>query len=186
MTNIPRLQSKNILFVFIDLQKKLLDQIEVAKKIVDRSGALLSAAEVLEIPAIITTQYRKGLGELDPKIESKVKWGGTLDKTTFSCGADPTFQKELAKHAKEWIAIAGVETHICVLQTTLDLIQQGKKVAIVTDAVGARGEEDHKRGLERMTNAGALLVTSEMLIYELLGRSDVPEFKKILPLIKGS
>jgi nicotinamidase-related amidase len=186
MTNVPRLQVNNILFVFIDLQKKLLDQIEAAKKIVDRSGTLLSAAEVLEIPAIVTTQYRKGLGDLDPKIEAKVKWGGILDKTTFSCGADPGFQRALAEHTKEWVAIAGVETHICVLQTALDLIQQGKKVAIVTDVVGARGEEDHKWGLDRMTNAGALPVTCEMLIYELLGRSDVPEFKKILPLIKGT
>ena len=185
MTNIPRLRSNDILFIFIDLQKKLLDLITTAKKIVAHSGTLISTAEVLKIPTIVTSQYRKGLGDLDEIFQSKVK-GNVLDKTTFSCGADPEFRKELDRHSKEWVAVTGIETHICVLQTVLDLIEQGKNVAVVTDAVGARGEEDHVRGMERMIQAGALPVTTEMLIYELLGRSDVPEFKKILPLIKGS
>jgi nicotinamidase-related amidase len=175
----------DILFIFIDLQKKLLDQIAAAKKIVARCETLISAAEVLQIPSIVTSQYRKGLGDLDRNFESKVK-GNVLDKTTFSCGADPGFKQELDSHPAQWVAVSGIETHICVLQTVLDLVERGKNVAVVTDAVGARGDEDHVRGLERMIKAGALPVTTEMLIYELLGRSDVPEFKQILPLIKGN
>jgi nicotinamidase-related amidase len=139
---------------------------------------------VLKIPTIVTTQYKKGLGDLDRIFEAKVK-GKVLDKVSFSCGADPNIKMEVDQSFKDWVAVAGVETHICVLQTVLDLIEQGKNVAVVTDAVASRREEDHLRGLERMTKAGALPVTSEMLIFELLGRSDVPEFKKILPLIKG-
>jgi nicotinamidase-related amidase len=184
MPNVPRLRANNILFIFIDLQAKLLSQIKAAKKIVDRSGILISAAEVLKIPTIVTTQYRKGLGDLDENFKAKVK-GKVLDKVSFSCGADSNIKEAVHQMGKDWVAVSGVETHICVLQTVLDLIEQGKNVAVVTDAVSSRGEEDHLRGLERMTKAGALSVTSEMLIYELLGRSDVPEFKKILPLIKG-
>jgi nicotinamidase-related amidase len=82
------------------------------------------------------------------------------------------------------VVVTGVETHICVLQTALDLMAQGRNVAVVTDSVAARKEEDHQRGLNRMEKSGAIMVTKEMLIYELLERSDVPEFKKILPLIK--
>ncbi len=183
MTNIPRLKSNDILFIFIDLQKRLLSEIEAAKRIVGNSRALLEVAEVLGIPTLVTRQYRKGLGDLEEEIAEKVH-GKILDKTTFSCTLDPGFQQELGKYPKESVAVMGVETHICVLQTVLDLMNQGRKVAVVTDAVGARGEEDHQRGLDRMEKSGALLVTKEMLIYEMLERSDVPAFKRLLPLIK--
>jgi nicotinamidase-related amidase len=107
-----------------------------------------------------------------------------IDKATFSCTLDPAFAEELEKFPGQTVVVAGVETHICVLQTTLDLMERGRNVAVVTDSVAARKEEDHHRGLNRMEKSGAIMVTKEMLIYELLQRSDVPEFKKILPLIK--
>jgi len=183
MTKIPRLKSNDILFIFIDLQKRLLNEIEAAKKIVDNSKALLEVAELLGIPTIVTSQYRKGLGDLEENIAEKVK-GQIIDKTTFSCTLDPAFTQELEKYPTRGVAVIGVETHICVLQTVLDLLDRGRNVAVVTDTVAARNEEDHQRGLNRMEKSGAIMVTKEMLIYELLERSDVPEFKKILPLIK--
>jgi nicotinamidase-related amidase len=183
MTRIQRLKSNDILFIFIDLQKKLLNEIDAATKIVDNSRALLEVADLLSIPIIVTSQYRKGLGDLEEGIAEKVQ-GQVLDKTTFSCTLDPAFNQELEKYPGRSIAITGVETHICVLQTALDLMERGRNVAVVTDSVAARKEEDHQRGLNRMEKSGAIMVTKEMLIYELLQRSDVPEFKKILPLIK--
>jgi nicotinamidase-related amidase len=183
MTRIPRLRPNDILFVFIDLQKKLLNEIDVAKRIVDNNRALLEVAELLGIPIIVTSQYRKGLGDLEEEIAEKVP-GKVLDKTTFSCTLDPAFTQELEKYPGRSIVVTGVETHICVLQTALDLMERGRNVAVVTDSVAARKEEDHQRGLNRMEKSGAIMVTKEMLIYELLERSDVPEFKKILPLIK--
>jgi nicotinamidase-related amidase len=183
MTNIPRLKSNNILFIFIDLQKKLLNEIDAAKKIVDNNRALLEVAELLDIPTIVTSQYRKGLGDLEDVIAEKIK-GKVIDKTSFSCTLHPEFTQELEHYAGRSLVITGVETHICVLQTALDLMERGRNVAVVTDSVAARKEEDHQRGLNRMEKSGALMVTKEMLIYELLERSDVPEFKKILPLIK--
>ena len=183
MTRIQRLKSNDILFIFIDLQKKLLNEIDSAKKIVDNSRALLEVAELLGIPIIVTSQYRKGLGDLEEEIAEKVQ-GHVIDKTTFSCTLDPGFRQELEKYPGRSIVVIGVETHICVLQTALDLMECGRNVAVVTDSVAARKEEDHQRGLNRMEKSGAIMVTKEMLIYELLERSDVPEFKKILPLIK--
>jgi nicotinamidase-related amidase len=183
MTKIPRLKSNDILFIFIDLQKKLLNEINAAKKIVANSSALLEVAKLLDIPMIVTSQYRKGLGDLEEEIAEKVQ-GKVIDKTTFSCTLAPDFTQELQKYPTRSVAVIGVETHICVLQTVLDLMDQGRNVAVVTDTVAARNEEDHQRGLNRMEKSGAIMVTKEMLIYELLERSDVPAFKKILPLIK--
>jgi nicotinamidase-related amidase len=183
MTRIQRLKSNDILFVFIDLQQKLLNEIDAAKRIVDNNKALLEVAELLAIPIIVTSQYRKGLGDLEEGIAEKVQVK-VIDKTTFSCTLDAAFTEELEKFPGRTVVVAGVETHICVLQTALDLMERGRNVAVVTDSVAARKEEDHQRGLNRMEKSGAIMVTKEMLIYELLQRSDVPEFKKILPLIK--
>jgi nicotinamidase-related amidase len=183
MTNIPRYVSDDILFIFIDLQERLLNRIKDAKKIVAKNIILLESAGVLGIPVIITTQYRKGLGDLTEEFKNKVNTD-VLDKTTFSCAGDPGFEARLNSLKRSVVAVGGIETHICVTQTVLDLIRNGRRVAVIADAVGARGEQDHELGLERMENSGAMLVTAEMLIYELLGRSDRPEFKQILSLIK--
>src|SRR4030095_6342737 len=114
MTRIQRLKSNDILFIFIDLQKKLLSEIDAATKIVDNNRALLEVAELLGIPIIVTSQYRKGLGDLEKEIAEKVQ-GNVIDKTTFSCTLDPAFAQELEKYPARSVVVAGVETHICVL-----------------------------------------------------------------------
>ena len=184
MGTIPAFSTGNIVFLLIDLQKKLLDRIPRGAEAVAGSVLLLEAGRILGIPAIVTTQYRKGLGDLAAEIESRAG-ARILDKMSFSCGADPAIRAEIDRHGREWVAVAGVETHICVLQTALDLLRGGKRVAVVADAVAARGERDHELALRRMEVAGAALVTKEMLVYELLGRADSAAFKQILPLIKS-
>jgi nicotinamidase-related amidase len=184
MTNIPRLNQNNIFFVFIDLQNKLLSAISNGDSIIKRNQLLLEAANLLGLPYMLTSQYRKGLGEIVPQLSEKNR-GEILDKMTFSCAADEFISREMARVDRPIAIVSGVETHICVLQTSLDLLDKGKQVAIVADAVGARNPIDHELGLKRMESAGALPVTAEMLIYEVLGRSDSPQFKQILPLIKN-
>jgi hypothetical protein len=184
MTNIPRLNSDSIYFIFIDLQDKLLSHISDADRIIARNAVLIEAANLLGLPYMLTSQYRKGLGEIVEPIARKIH-PPIHDKTTFSCTADVTISNELDRLGKRTFILSGVETHICVMQTSLDLLGKGFAVAVVADAVGSRNKLDHDLGLKRMESAGALPVTAEMVIYEILGRSDSPEFKKILPLIKG-
>jgi nicotinamidase-related amidase len=148
-----------------------------------RNELLIAAANVLGLPYMLTSQYRKGLGEIAGSLRDKIKVP-VLDKTSFSCAGDKNVAKELEKSGKRSLVISGVETHICVLQTCLDLLTKGFQVSVVADAVGARTEIDHELGLKRMESAGALPVTAEMVIYELLGRSDSDAFKRVLPLIK--
>jgi nicotinamidase-related amidase len=184
MLKLPRLEPSNILFVCIDLQRKLLDAIPDVRGVLEANVVLLKTARILGIPSIVTTQYKKGLGELAGEI-AELAGSNVLDKTAFSCGGDPQFQSEMERQERDWFVLSGVETHICVLQTALDLMRAGKNVAVVADAVAARRSRDHELGLNRMQSSGALIVTKEMLVYELLGRSDVPAFKQILPLIKN-
>jgi nicotinamidase-related amidase len=184
MTTIPRLNAQSIVFIFIDLQEKLLQRIPHAAQLTSRNELLLRAANLLELPYLSTTQYRKGLGEIVEPLRTAVR-SSPLDKTTFSCAADPFIIEEMERYGRRSVVISGVETHICVLQTCLDLLSRGFEVSVVVDAVGARSLIDHELGLKRMERAGVLLVSAEMLIYELIGRSDSDAFKKILPLIKG-
>jgi nicotinamidase-related amidase len=184
MTNIPRLNQNNICFVFIDLQEKLLAAIPHSERVVQRNQLLLEAANLLGLPYVLTSQYQKGLGQIVPQIVEKSRTKA-LDKMTFSCAANESIAAELDRLNRDIAVVSGVESHICVLQTTLDLLNKGRQVAIVADAIAARNQIDHELGLKRMENAGALPVTAEMVIYELLGRSDSPQFKQILPLIKN-
>jgi nicotinamidase-related amidase len=185
MTNVSRLISDDILFVFIDLQEKLLTKIPESRQIISRNQLLMEAANVLNLPYLVTTQYRKGLGEVTGPLADKVR-NEPLDKVSFSCAGDHAILQKLERSGRNSVIVSGVETHICVLQTSLDLLRTGYEVFVVADAVGARKEIDHTLGLKRMESSGAQIVTSEMVIYEILGRSDSDAFKKILPLIKDS
>lgn len=185
MAEIEKLSPDNIVFIFIDLQERLFSKIPDSGKIVSRNVLLLECGCSLEIPILVTTQYQKGLGGLIENFGKRLTVPA-MDKTTFSCSGDARIRETLARLGREWTVLGGIETHICVLQTALDLLRDGYKVAVVSDATGARKEPDHEIGLKRMERAGALIVTSEMLIYELLGRSDSEIFKKLLPLIKGN
>lgn len=185
MTTIPILSQSNSLFVFIDLQEKLLSKIPGSEKLVSRCGMILDTAKALSVPTLVTTQYRKGLGDIAPAFAAKVV-EDVKDKTSFSCSGDPVIDEQLMMHHRRWVVVTGIETHICVMQTVLDLMRKGRQVAVVADAVGTRSQTDHEYGLKRMENSGALLITAEMLIYELLGRSDSADFKKLLPLIKAN
>ena len=183
MDAIPRLNRDSILFVFIDLQTKLLDKIQRAPEVISGAAMLLKAAGILHIPALVTSQYRKGLGDVAPEIREL--WTGEIpDKTAFSCGADERIRTEIEQHGRDVIVLAGVETHICVLQTALDLLRSGKQVAVVANVVASRKDRDHELGLHRMEQSGALIVTREMVVYELLGRAGTDEFKQVLQLIK--
>jgi nicotinamidase-related amidase len=138
---------------------------------------LLAAARILEVPALISEQYPKGLGHTAPEVgvEDELR----IEKTVFSAVRSENFEL----FGREQAIVCGIEAHVCVSQTVHDLLEQGVEVHVPADAVGSRHQLDYQRGLERMELAGAVVGTVEASLFELLERAGTPEFKAIQKLI---
>jgi nicotinamidase-related amidase len=172
--------------VVVDLQERLLPAIEGRDRVVKNSLLLMRLADVLGIPVVLTSQYKKGLGEILPEVRAAAPGNEPLDKVAFGCFGDPDFLDRLGSlKGRDQLLVTGVEGHICVCQTVLGALEKGYDVHVVADAVGSRSEENRQVGLARMEKSGALLSSAEMATYELLRRSDGEAFKKMLPYIKA-
>ena len=180
------LRPERTALVVVDIQEKLIPVIAGRERVVKNSLLLMRLAEILQIPVVLTTQYRKGLGGIVPEVRAAAPNVEPLDKVSFGCFADPGFLAHLkGLSGRDQLVVTGIECHICVTQTVLGALEEGYEVHVVGDAVGSRAEENYRIGLQRMERAGALLSSAEMAIYELLGRSDSDAFKKMLPHLKG-
>jgi nicotinamidase-related amidase len=133
----------------------------------------------------LTTQYRKGLGELVSEVRAAAPAVEPLDKLSFGCFGDEAFLQRLKSLGREQLLVTGIESHICVTQTVLGALEHGYQVHVASDATGSRSDANRDVGLRRMEKAGALLSSAEMALYELLRRSDAAAFKQLLPLLKG-
>jgi nicotinamidase-related amidase len=186
MSALEPLDPKRAVLVVVDLQEKLMPAIRARDAIAGNARLLLRLARTLDVPVIATTQYAKGLGPTVPEIARELPGGEPLDKTSFGCfGSDAFCARLEAIRDRSQLLVAGVESHICVMQTVLGALRSGRTVHVASDAVGARGDDNHRIGLARMEAAGAVLSSTEMAVYELLGRSDSAAFKEMLPLLKG-
>ena len=171
--------------VVIDIQENLLPPIFEKEQLVRNSQLLVRLAKVLGIPVIATTQYAKGLGQTIPDISSLIPEVQPMDKLEFGCFGNDEFCSHMARlSGRGTLLLCGMETHICVLQTALGALNQGRIVHVAADAVSSRTKLNWKLGLQRMRDAGAVISTTEMMIYELLGRSGSPEFKEMLKYLK--
>jgi nicotinamidase-related amidase len=180
------LRPERSIVLAVDLQEKLLPAIADSERVVANALLVLRLAAVLDIPVVLTTQYRKGLGEIVAEVRDAAAGSEPLDKTSFGCFLDDGFVRRLAGLAgRDQLVVLGVESHICVAQTVLGSLEMSYDAHVVSDAVGARSAANHEVGLRRMERAGALVSSAEMCVYELLGRSDSAAFKKMLPHIKG-
>jgi nicotinamidase-related amidase len=171
----------------VDIQQKLLPPIFQKEQLVRNSRLLIRAAGVLKIPAIVSTQYAKGLGATVPEIASLLPDTEAIDKDRFSCfGSDVfcTLLKRLPGN-RNTLLLCGMESHICVAQTALAALREGYLVHVASDAVSSRTEWNWKIGLERMRAAGAVISSTEMMIYELMRSSSSSAFKEMLPHLKG-
>lgn len=168
------------LLLIIDIQEKLATEILGQKDIVDNVSRLMKMAEKLDVETITTEQYPKGLGATLGSLNAQNKY----EKITFSCVKDETILNAIKKHESSQIIVVGMETHVCVLQSVLDLIDLGYDVFVVADGVGSRKEDNKQLGLERMKQAGATIVSTEMVMFEWLERAGTKLFKECLPLIK--
>ena len=169
--------------VAIDIQEKLVNMFSHRESIVENCTKLLKSAKILNIDTILTEQYPKGLGATIEDIK-KIKDFKTIEKTTFSALATPEFKEEFNKTKNKNIILFGIETHICVLQTALDLLNRDCNVYIVTDCCASRSEYNKTVALDLMKQFGCKIITLEIALFEFLKSSKHPSFKEIQGLIK--
>ena len=180
------LESDKCILLVIDIQEKLLPPIFNLESLIKNSRLLIRTAELLKIPALLTTQYAQGLGQVVPEIASALPGCDAIDKQRFSCFGSEAFTSALKRMPgdRTTLLLCGMETHICVMQTALSALDQGYIVHVASDAVGSRSDANWKIGLERMKSAGVVISSTEMMMYELLRGSDGTAFKQLLPLLK--
>jgi nicotinamidase-related amidase len=181
------LEAEHCALLVIDIQQKLLPPIFNNELMVRNTQLLIRAAGILKIPALVSTQYAKGLGSTVPEIASLLPGTEPIDKTLFSCFGSDVFcaaLKRIPGH-RNTLLLCGMETHICVLQSALAALRDGYVVHVAADAVGSRTELNWKIGLYRMRDAGAVISSTEMMIYELMRASSSVAFKELLPYLKG-
>ncbi len=178
------LNQDNSLLLIIDVQEKLVNMLN-KNTIENKTAILAKAASILDIPTIVTEQYPKGLGNTMPSISinfsEKCK---IFEKTTFSVLGETEIKNSIKESGRKQIIICGIETHICVLQSAIELINEGYEVYIVKDACASRNKYEFKLAIERLQAAGAIITCVEMVIFELLKDSKNPNFKALQSLIK--
>jgi nicotinamidase-related amidase len=173
--------------IVVDIQEKLLPPIFQKEQLVRNSKLLIRAAAVLKLPVVMSTQYAKGLGNTVSELASLLPETEAIDKDRFSCFGSDAFCALLKRlpGSRNTLLLCGMESHICVMQTALAALREGYLVHVASDAVSSRTEWNWKIGLERMRSAGAVISSTEMMIYELMRSSSSPAFKEMLPHLKG-
>jgi len=172
--------------IVVDIQEKLLPPIFEKERLVRNSQLLIRLAGILKMPTLVSTQYAKGLGSTVPDIASLLPEAQPVDKQMFSCFGSDVFCSLLKRVPgnRNTVLLCGMETHICIMQTALGALRDGYLVHVASDAVSSRTELNWKIGLERMRAAGAVISSTEMMMYELLRSSGSPAFKELLPYLK--
>lgn len=174
----------DVLLVVVDIQPNFMAAIHEADRVTRRSRFLLEVARLLDVPTLATEQYPTRMGNLDPSLRSLVP--SPFPKMAFSCWGAPGFQDAMESAGKSCVVLVGIETHICVTLTALDLLNNGYHVFVCPDALSARSQEMHKLGMERMRDSGVVPSHTETLAYEWMGAAEHPRFKEILEQVKNS
>ncbi|MCM0084436.1 isochorismatase family protein [Geomonas sp. Red32] len=171
--------------VVVDVQEKLCLAMDppVLEKLTKNISILLDAAAELGLPVVATEQYVKGLGATIPALKEKLA-SAALEKMTFSCCGGEGFMETLAKNGKKQVILVGMETHVCVLQTALELIEKGYVVHLVCDAVMSRKKDNWNIAKQAMAAAGAVLTSTESVVFQLLKVAGSEEFKKLSKLVR--
>ena len=199
---ISRLKRGKAALILIDIQERLLPAIFENQRLIENAVRLIRGATILGLPVLATEQYPQGLGPTVPGVKQALGAVAAVPKVTFSsCGAEGYAKAqgkisgvrvpgqcnllEALKCTKvSGVILCGMESHVCVVQTCLDLLEAGFTVFVPADAVSSRTAENWRIGLERMRDAGAAIVSVEMVLFELLERAGTEEFKKVLELVK--
>jgi len=179
-----RLSSSQTAILLVDVQERLFGYIDENDSIEKHLLTLLQGLQSLEIPIVCNQQYTKGLGETIASVRSLLGETIVYEKRTFSCCQNSDVMEHLkALHVKS-VIVAGVESHVCVMQSVLDLLEAGFEVIVCADAIGSRHVKDHEIALLRMAQEGARVGTVESLLFELIQSAAHPQFKVISSLVK--
>jgi nicotinamidase-related amidase len=173
------------LLMIIDIQEKLCKAMnpEILTVKTENISILLEAAREFNIPVIVTEQYPSGLGATLPELKEAAATI-PLEKMSFSCCGDEGIMARITELGRKTVIVTGMETHICVLQTVLELLKKGYHVHVVSDAVVSRKKENWRLGLALASSAGALITSMETILFQLLKRAGTPEFKKLAKLVR--
>ncbi len=175
---------QDTVLLVIDVQGKLAQIVHESEVVEQNISKLIRAAKVLDVPVLYTEQYPKGLGHTVEPLEKLLAEETPYEKIAFSCCADEAFMEALRKLKKNEVLVTGMETHVCVYQTANELIEYGYNVHLITDAVSSRTKENRDLGIHCIEKAGALLKSTEMVIFELLRIAKGDAFKAISKIIK--
>lgn len=191
---VQRLKKEDTVLVGIDFQEKLMPAMKNNAELEEAAVKLIKGCRVLGVPAIMTQQYTKGLGQTVPAIAAALtepigeEVGRAefqpVEKTSFSAMGEPVFVEALEKLGRKTVIIAGIEAHVCVQQTVIDLLEKGYTVFVANDCISSRSNTDKKYSQRRMGDAGAVGTTYESILFELLGGAKEAGFKQISALVK--
>ncbi len=178
------LSRDNTALLLIDIQEKILNVMQSPDAVIKNSLKLIKGFKVLNIPIFYTEQYPKGLGATAASLLKELEGLSAIQKMSFSCSGAGNFFNRLRDNHVTQVVVAGIESHVCVQQTVLDLIANGFQVNLAADAVSSRHENDYNFALHRMQTHGAEVTTTESILFELLVFSGTDEFKEISKIIK--
>lgn len=179
------LKKTDSFLLIIDVQEKLAPVMKEARQVINGTTALLKAADFLGVPAIVSEQYPKGLGSSMFDLKKVMPPDSPIEKIVFSCAGEPQIMKKIKSLKKKQAVLAGIEAHVCVLQTAFDLKKMGYEVFVVADACSSRKEEEAQLALARMQNGGITITSIEMVLFEWLEKAGTNEFKQIAKGLAG-
>ena len=170
--------------VAIDFQERLMPAMSGGEHLLEQTVKLIKGMKVFDIPVVVTQQYTKGIGPTDPAVAEALGDFEHIEKTSFSCMATEAFRDRIKALNKKNIVVCGIEAHICVQQTVLQLMEEGYNVYLVTDCISSRTEENKLWAITRMGEAGAVITTYEAVLYEILRDAKADGFKAISAIVK--
>jgi len=178
------LDSSNAVLCIVDYQEKLLPKIAGAEAILARGIRLIRFAREMDLPILLSEQYPKGLGRTVEGVREAIGDIAAIEKLSFGCLGSAEYRNALEATNRKQMLLAGVETHVCVLQTALAALESHYEVYLAADASGTRHVFDHDIALRRLEREGATLVTAETAMFELLREAGTPQFERVLPIMK--
>lgn len=179
-----RILKENTIALIIDIQERLLPAMEEKEELIENCTILINGLQELSVPLIVTQQYSKGLGETVPEIKSIIKDFNPIEKRDFSCCDEANVSAEIEKSGAKDVIICGIESHVCVLQTAIDLKEAGYTPVVVMDCISSRNIDNVDLAAERFRYEGIMMTSYESILFELTRSAGAPEFKAISKLVK--